>query len=87
MKYRERGGTREKGTEKSKTDGEVGGDEDKKKINCVNYLYSRYQAVRRRSLTHATHKYAFERSRVAATGGRNYMSSHNRKVTFFHATS
>jgi len=48
------------GKEKSKMDGEVvEEDRDKKRINCLIYLYSCYQSVRRRSLKHATHKYAF----------------------------
>jgi len=41
-------------------DGEVvEEDKDKKRMNCLIYLYSCYQSVRRRCFKHTTHKYAF----------------------------
>jgi len=41
-------------------DGEVvEKDKDKKRMNCLIYSYSCYQAARRRCLKHVTHKYAF----------------------------
>jgi hypothetical protein len=55
---------RERKRERSKKDEEVK-QHDKKKINCLNYLYARYQAACRRCLAHATHKYAFKIARMA----------------------